>query len=566
MRRRDIAKALVAGTAGIAPASSAYASDRVGLDVRGQGAIGNAAADDRDAIVRAAATGSAVYFPRGTYRIARDLTIEVPCLFDHAAVLRPDPGVSVRLGSLSNRVFVNAGPWQLFDLSNGGSAIRGACSNREVYAEWFGAIGDGSTDDGAALQNALDFCMSSGYIPLQLLAKNYVTRRQLWATNNAGWNYLRRPAGAAPDNNGVPIRGVRNSLYLGSRARSNVQCSTISVPAGSWRNSYGLPILSYIGNCFDANIFGEKVRDVHLTGDANCVGIMAAGACGLRARGCSFDGPMAAGIRWENGLYAQCYTEYTIAENCWFGYDLTVAAHYSGPGGSMHGSGLADRCLINRTDHANFAILVAGGVQPYNAVMDVQIWHSNNANPCYVFDCKNPRWLATFFGNLTLEAQGSQPFYIGSERDCAFSGTITALQNTQVHAGSCVIARGALSVAGQGFVPVFPNRGNAQALRPGTTTLQGHDMIAQQVRLVCVKIVATRYRYCHILALSPGNAVAVIATLDAVDTAGYGPPAFGLDGWHLTVTNPKYPATGVTAYWGEQCIDPCPLGTNPIGV
>lgn len=125
----------------LVPVSTAFSPDHVGYDVRREGATGNGSTDDRGAIVLAASVGSQLYFPRGTYRIASNMSITTPVLFDSGAIIKPDVGVTV---TLSGQVW--AGSYKIFDLSNSG-ALLSLPNQDKLLARWFGVVADGVTDD-----------------------------------------------------------------------------------------------------------------------------------------------------------------------------------------------------------------------------------------------------------------------------------------------------------------------------------------------------------------------------------------------------------------------------------
>lgn len=123
------------------------------------GAVGDGVTDDRAGIVAAdtaAAAASpnaaAIYFPPGTYVVSSSLTITSPVMFASGAKLQPAAGVAITLNGA-----INVHPIQhIFDITNSGSSVVCVEAAAAYYPTWWGAVGDGSTDDTAAIQAAID--------------------------------------------------------------------------------------------------------------------------------------------------------------------------------------------------------------------------------------------------------------------------------------------------------------------------------------------------------------------------------------------------------------------------
>jgi hypothetical protein len=101
--------------------------------------------------------------------IAEDLTIpsNVALSFKKTGQLQPASGKTITINGN-----VEAGLWQIFD---GDGTVEVIPLVVEIYPEWFGAAGDGITDDTTAIQKALD----SGAKTISLSAKTYFVSDQL---------------------------------------------------------------------------------------------------------------------------------------------------------------------------------------------------------------------------------------------------------------------------------------------------------------------------------------------------------------------------------------------------
>jgi len=125
-----------------------------GFDVTAYGAKGDGATDDEPAftLAIAAAAGGRVIVPEAavSYKLSANVTVPagVTVVFQQGGLLSIDNTFTFAVnGSLA------AGLYQIF--SGAGTATIAAGRAREVYPQWWGALGDDSNDDTTAIQDAI---------------------------------------------------------------------------------------------------------------------------------------------------------------------------------------------------------------------------------------------------------------------------------------------------------------------------------------------------------------------------------------------------------------------------
>lgn len=121
------------------------------------GCVADGTTDDRAALANAdtmAGGTKAIYLPPGTYKIDSNITISSALQFAVGAKLKPANGVTVTL-SKDPQCPVS----QVFDVSLGG-VIAIPIFGGEAWADWWGAIADGTTDSTAAIQAAANMLIA----------------------------------------------------------------------------------------------------------------------------------------------------------------------------------------------------------------------------------------------------------------------------------------------------------------------------------------------------------------------------------------------------------------------
>lgn len=159
--------------------------------------------------------GSAIQLLSETYAVASNITISAPVSFAPNAIIKPAAGVTVTLNGP-----VSAGLWKIFDLSNSGSAIAGSFGGSEFFPEWWGAKGDGTTDDTAALTQAAATFFTTTRGGKLVLSKTYLGQLPL----NGTVNLTQGEYGPVIESRGATLkqRAADNSAIIINGAVENV--------------------------------------------------------------------------------------------------------------------------------------------------------------------------------------------------------------------------------------------------------------------------------------------------------------------------------------------------------
>lgn len=121
--------------AGVTPTNYGYLPG----DVRRYGADPSGSADSGAAFADASKAGEPITATPGTYLVNSELTIGPTVIFQSGATLKPARDVTIVFSVLTS--YIQAGPYQIFDLSLGGVVSLPQC-NSVCPAEWWGAKGD----------------------------------------------------------------------------------------------------------------------------------------------------------------------------------------------------------------------------------------------------------------------------------------------------------------------------------------------------------------------------------------------------------------------------------------
>lgn len=561
----------------VTPTNYFYAPYHIGDDVRRYGNIDLTGTADSSAILETAnLIGVALYFPPGIYRVANNLTLNNPCIMDYGAILKPDLGIVITITGQ-----IMAGPWQIFDITNtlptgpltaqtslqtGFTPISGPCAIEKCYAEWFGAIGNGTTDDFPAAQAACNFSMSSHGIPVQFQAKKYYFSHTLYGGGSA---YQLGTASGGQGATACSIYGI--STLIGG---TNGIRSTLFTDNGSFTLSGGQPILRFRNlPSYDQH---NEVRDItfdSIANTSNAIAIEWAGICSTRAVNCRFSlTGLYEAVRWNNTLEAgassaSIYTEYCILEKCEiFAGCINAVGHFlstTSNDPSFHGCGFESRCIIaGPGSSTNIVILIDAGADWYNGILDCQIF--GGASNFTVIQNNSAFTAISVSGRTTLEvgaltvtmAQCSSPgisvFHTGDIR----------ADGPNVIAGTMVRCRALVNAIVDTPGPVGAEANGTLPLSAGSTTLT--STIPGLARDMTVTVTGTNYFVIYrlyLFFLAPGGQVVNLYNPGTASThifatgsnfSSWGDCTFSVAAsGQLIVTNANFTGT-VNAIWSER--------------
>ena len=213
--------------------------------VKDYGATGQGVGDDSSGVqaaITAATTGSVgsttagIYFPPGSYYLLTAFTFSVPVVFA--------PGATFVAAGTTIQTFTGpiiAPPTRIFATNNSTISIYGATP--KIYAEWFGAKGDGVTDDSLAISQAIAAGAAAASPTIQFLAKTYYHLSTITITRSnivlqgagMGVTYLNTATNAVDNiqvtgTSGTPLTYVTiRDLSLSTNAATAVSANGISV-------------------------------------------------------------------------------------------------------------------------------------------------------------------------------------------------------------------------------------------------------------------------------------------------------------------------------------------------
>ena len=243
------------------------------FNVKTYGAVGNGVADDTTAVnntITAAGGSGTIVFPPGTYNINSNISFPagVKVRFDAGGIIRPSGSTTITLSNIEATM-----GQQIFDPSSGGTINPngGGTPAGKLSVKWWGAKGDGSTDDTNAIQalfTTIGGISNNNALTLHFPAATgfyKITSTLLLSTSRgAGINIEGPGIGLTPSGAWIQWHGAVGGIMMECRGLTNATISNIT---------------------FDGNFLATTGLWIHSN-----QGFGGAGSSGVRIDRCTFTG------------------------------------------------------------------------------------------------------------------------------------------------------------------------------------------------------------------------------------------------------------------------------------
>lgn len=294
-------------------------------------------------------------------------------------------------------------PVKVNDIGDAVNRLLSAKLTDMISVKDFGAVGDGTTNDYTAFQNAIDYC--------------HTNFRTLYVP--AGTYKINSTLTKASSFYGVNIVGEgANDSVLDFSALGQAAIESAYVLIGG---SGSLP--------------NNVVEKLTFKGNQNVRLIEFRGLGGQRFRDCTFDDCLVGG--WYHNKDVGSFTEFDVFENCRFNDNCWLAIEYSRADGndSFHGSGLLN-CVVGSTPTQLARVRINPGCHPYNAPMTAQFF-MNSSIP--IIEHSEPQRAAEFYGTITVETFSGVPT-LANGYDVGLAGAVGFL-GPAPHWGTLTVTR-----------------------------------------------------------------------------------------------------------------------------
>lgn len=396
---------------------------------------------------------------------------------------------------------------------------------------WWGAKFDSTTDDTAAVQACVAYCVP----------------HQIEIILPVGFSKI-----TAPITFDVTYRGL-------------------NMTGQGWQlTKFIYPTLASGQSCFlldgyPGALNGAIIRGIGFNGNSTTNAFSLRGVNGQLIERCQFGANAFACVMANT--YAGQFTEFNVLRDCDYLLECQSAIWYLQTGlgdASFHGSGIEGGTINN--NGINSVLVLSSAAYPYNSPFSPTIFvHANVTIISYPVSAGIYR--PNFYGTMKLEVQAGRALICDAPaaNAIAYVGKVLS-QSSNVEFGSFFMCDGVFSAASGSRQTIGGRISRTQALTTGANTLPDIPYnIMEGCVFIALRVVGPNYEYRMVLSCwgsGVGGTVVVVATPGVFNVAGYGPPVVTLNGTNqIVITNAGYPATGISCRVDIQQIGQSPFST-----
>lgn len=414
----------------------------------------------------------------------------------------------------------SAQPVRIFNISGGGNIVAGnsgLCT--QVYFEWFGALGDGATDDLPAATAAWKFAASAGATVVPL-SKTYYFNGTLSNT------------------------GVANSASIIAQIPNRTFCT--------FKGNGVATILNLVqASGFENGNYVSNIRFLNAP-----LGIECNGMCGVNYDNCRFD--TTAGILLHNKSAGQFTEDNVITQAQFTGTGIDLEYRVTAGNNSFQGSGFGQGAQRNTsvTPASKTCIqITSASAVVYNAPCQL---HVNNQSGGWVINMVSN--LSTnavdFMGAFTAEVGGGGSVTVvdTAHNPIYFDGPVHSLTSTGLIYGKLILARCFMRTASNNLLEdVFVTK--QSVIVPGAATFVLPELYTDARRVCLGLFQGGAYDQMYIIDvlkndLGAGGGFNTALHISNDDTGAYGATTIAVDAsGALSITNANFPVNSVTAYF-----------------
>lgn len=215
-------------------AAALEAPAQQGTSIKSFGAVGDGKHDDTSALLKASKlTSGKIYFPKGTYVLSDSIVFhsKLVLVFDDQARIQVPSGKKLTINGT-----ITAGLYKIF---GGTGMVAGTATNKIVYPEWFGALGNAVQDDRLYIQAAVNYASSLNNDATVIFSPNktYI----LGTMTEPGKTFIQmQPRVSLGGTGTVKVAnktGAYNNIFEFKKPVNNISITNLTIDSNSVKNA-----------------------------------------------------------------------------------------------------------------------------------------------------------------------------------------------------------------------------------------------------------------------------------------------------------------------------------------